>query len=80
MDPEISKLSHEAVFQTYKQLKTVLPKDLIKLKVLKSQRYPIIKPSIINQEKEKRNNDKEISLTEDTSLQQEKSRWFQWKR
>ena len=55
MDPEISKLSHEAVFQTYKQLKTVLPKDLIKLKVLKSQRYPIIKPSIINEIQKEQN-------------------------
>ena len=55
MDPEISKLSHEAIFQTYKQLKTILPKDLIKLKVLKSQRYPIIKPSIINEIQKEQN-------------------------
>ena len=55
MDPEISKHSHELIFQTYNQLKSVLPKDLIKLKVLKSERYPVIKASILNEIQQEQN-------------------------
>lgn len=49
MDPEISKRLHEQIFQTYNQLKTVLPKGILKMQVLKNQRYPIIKPSLMKE-------------------------------
>ena len=49
MDPEISEQLHEHIFQTYNQLKTVLPKEILKMKVLKNQRYPIIKQSLMNE-------------------------------
>ena len=49
MDPEISQQLHEHIFQTYNQLKTVLPKEILKIKVLKNQRYPVIKPSLIKE-------------------------------
>ena len=49
MDPEISEQLHEYIFQTYNQLKTVLPKEILKMKVLKNQRYPIIKQSLMNE-------------------------------
>ena len=43
MDPEINEQSHEHIFQIYKELKSILPKDILKIKVLKNQRYPIIR-------------------------------------
>ena len=49
MDPEISEQLHEHIFQTYNQLKTVLPKEILKIKVLKKQRYPIIKQPLMNE-------------------------------
>ena len=49
MDPEISEQLHEHIFQTYNQLKTVLPKEILKMKVLKNQRYPIIKQPLMNE-------------------------------
>ena len=49
MDPEISEQLHEHIFQTYNHLKTILPKQLLKMKVLKKQRYPITKASIMQE-------------------------------
>ena len=49
MDPEISEQLHEHIFQTYNQLKTFLPKEILKMKVLKNQRYPIIKQPLMNE-------------------------------
>ena len=49
MDPEISEQLHEHIFQTYNQLKTVLPKEILKMKILKNQRYPIIKQPLMNE-------------------------------
>ena len=49
MDPEISKQLHENIYQTYNQLKSVLPKGTLKLQVLKKQRYPIIRPTLIKE-------------------------------
>ena len=49
MDPEISQQLHEYIFQTYTQLKTVLPKEILKMKVLKNQRYPIQKPPLMKE-------------------------------
>ena len=49
MDPEISEQLHEHILQTYNQLKTVLPKEILKMKVLKNQRYPIIKQPLMNE-------------------------------
>ena len=41
--------SHENIFQTYKELKRILPNGYFKIKVFKKQRYPINKKSIINE-------------------------------
>ena len=49
MDPEISKQLHENIYQTYNQLKSVLPKGILKLQVLKKERYPIIRPTLIKE-------------------------------
>ena len=49
MDPEISEQLHEQIFQTYKHLQTILPKKILKMKVLKNQRYPITRPSIMQE-------------------------------
>ena len=49
MDPEISEQSHEHIFQIYNQLKSVLPKNILKIKVLKNQRYPIIRHSLMKE-------------------------------
>ena len=49
MDPEISQQLHEKVFETYNSLKKVIPKNILKIQVLKNQRYPIIKSTIIKE-------------------------------
>ena len=49
MDPEISQQLHEKVFETYNSLKTVIPKKILKIQVLKNQRYPVNKPTIIKE-------------------------------
>ena len=49
MDPEISEQLHEQIFQTYKHLKEILPKKILKMKVLRNQRYPITKPSVMQE-------------------------------
>jgi hypothetical protein len=49
MDPEINEQSHEHIFQIYKELKSILPKDILKIKVLKNQRYPIIRNSLMKE-------------------------------
>ena len=49
MDPEINEQSHEHIFQIYKELKSILPKDVLKIKVLKNQRYPIIRNSLMKE-------------------------------
>jgi hypothetical protein len=49
MDPEISQQLHEQVFETYNSLKSLLPKQLLKIQVLKNQRYSINKPTIMKE-------------------------------
>ena len=49
MDPDISQQLHEQVFETYNSLKTILPKQLLKIQVLKNQRYSINKPTIMKE-------------------------------
>ena len=49
MDPEISQQLHKKVFETYNSLKKVIPKNILKIQVLKNQRYPIIKSTIIKE-------------------------------
>ena len=49
MKPEILNYSHEQIYNTYKELKRVLPTGLFKMKVLEKQRYPINKDTIINE-------------------------------
>jgi len=49
MDPEISQQLHEKVFETYNSLKIVIPKKILKIQVLKNQRYPVNKPTIIKE-------------------------------
>ena len=49
MDPEISQQLHEKVFETYNSLKAFIPKKILKIQVLKNQRYPIIKQTIIKE-------------------------------
>ena len=49
MDPDISQELHEQVFETYNSLKTILPKQLLKIQVLKNQRYSINKPTIMKE-------------------------------
>ena len=49
MKPSFVNLSHEYIFQTYKELKRVLPQGFLKMKVLKKERYPLNKSTIINE-------------------------------
>ena len=49
MDPEISQHSHEQVFEIYNSLKAIIPRRILKIQVLKNQRYPINKPTIIKE-------------------------------
>ena len=49
MKPSIINQSHEYIFQTYNQLKRILPNGYLKMKVLKKQRYPVNESSIISE-------------------------------
>ena len=49
MNPSTINNSHEYIFQTYNELKRILPNGFLKMKVLKKQRYPVNESSIINE-------------------------------
>ena len=49
MNPSSIIQSHENIFQTYKQLKRILPQGYLKMQVLKNQRYPVNESTIINE-------------------------------
>ena len=48
MDPSIINESHKHVFQLYKELKQTLPKSFFKIKILKSQKYPLEQENLLN--------------------------------
>ncbi len=48
--------SHEYIFQTYNELKRVLPNGFLKMKVLRKQKYPLNESTIINEIEKNYNN------------------------
>jgi hypothetical protein len=49
MRPYSLSQSHEYIFQTYQELKRILPPEFFKMKVLEKQKYPTKKNIIINE-------------------------------
>lgn len=48
MDPSIINGLHEHIFQLYKELKQTIPKNFFKIKILKSQKYPLEEENLLN--------------------------------
>ena len=61
MRPFSLSQSHEYIFQTYQELKRILPPDFFKMKVLEKQKYQTKKKPIINEiEKNYKKNDNSL--------------------